>query len=135
MTGLITRYVREFRDDPMTDPTMMYVNHQDWVNVLASTNDQSGKHLFIQINSGSGEFTVDADAYDARTFILKSIVLGSDLWKSVSERFNIPNPSFDQFYNVREIHVEPSMTEYRVTGIGVDGSVEVEPVGVVECVI
>lgn len=137
MTGLITRYVREFRDDPMTDPTMMYVNYQDWVNILASTNDQSGRHLFLWDesfhDSYCGEFTVDVKSFDSRTFTLRSIALGSDLWKSVAEKFEILNPSNDQFYHVRPIIIGQTMTEYRVIGINDDGIVQFEPVGTLEC--
>ena len=77
MNGLIIRYVREFKDDKMTDPTMMYVNHEDWLNILVSSNHQSNRHLFLWDDSAyspySGELTVDATAYDDRTFLLKSI--------------------------------------------------------------
>lgn len=137
MNGLIIRYVREFKDDKMTDPTMMYVNHEDWLNILVSSNHQSNRHLFLWDDSAyspySGELTVDATAYDDRTFLLKSIAAGSDLWEFVTGKLEIPDLSGIQFYHVKEVRVNPPMIEYCVSGIDSDGSVKLEPVGFVGC--
>jgi len=115
MTDFITRYIREYRDDTLTDPTMLYVSHECFSQIRVSG---VGFHVwFYQYEDEyRGEMVVkinDDPFNDGRTMLVTTVFIDSPTFQDWA-RENMIDASRWTFYGVEEIRVVPQMTEYKL---------------------
>jgi hypothetical protein len=116
MSDLISRYIREYRDDAMTDPTMTYVGRDNFWTIK-----HGGRGLCMVVDGGEEEIVLQVSdmKWDDRTMLVSSVGADSEAVKESGIDL-----SSTLFYPVKSITAMPKMYEYQMTGVGMDGAVQ-----------